>query len=318
MNAVYNLSARLKQATKVGKETLAGGGLDNKQFNQYPATQVLSNLFAAPNTTFTPRVLKDGSDSVGALGALNRVYLNIGLASEEWTRHFTPLIGPTQRAGTGDARQDRGSRAGVLVLEGHRGADASRRGVLSREHAARLPQGRARRRELPEGLGGRTRHAARKSSPTGARAAIRARFPIFRRQSIAGNCADGGNGPQYLECWNKYWAHTKTAEFKKAMTAIVKQARFPRGQLPLERTARAGHAARHQCLQSSRHQRNCRKHLGQFFVAELQGAAFGRRGHGVQPGRRHAAAVPDAGRRTRLHEAGVARQRLELGAVPAQ
>ena len=37
-----------------------------------------------PSTTWTPRVLKDGSDSVGALGALNRVYLNIGLFSEEW------------------------------------------------------------------------------------------------------------------------------------------------------------------------------------------------------------------------------------------
>ena len=38
-------------------------------------------------------MLKDGSDSVGALGALNRVYLNIGLFSEEWLRHFNPLVG---------------------------------------------------------------------------------------------------------------------------------------------------------------------------------------------------------------------------------
>ena len=38
-------------------------------------------------------MLKDGSDSVGALGALNRVYLNIGLFSEEWLLHFRPLIG---------------------------------------------------------------------------------------------------------------------------------------------------------------------------------------------------------------------------------
>ena len=35
----------------------------------------------------------DGSDSVGALGALNRVYLNIGLFSEEWLLHFNPLVG---------------------------------------------------------------------------------------------------------------------------------------------------------------------------------------------------------------------------------
>ena len=38
-------------------------------------------------------MLKDGSDSVGALGALNRVYINIGLFSEEWLLHFRPLVG---------------------------------------------------------------------------------------------------------------------------------------------------------------------------------------------------------------------------------
>jgi len=38
-------------------------------------------------------VLKDGSDSVGILGALNRVFINIGLFSEEWILHFNPLVG---------------------------------------------------------------------------------------------------------------------------------------------------------------------------------------------------------------------------------
>src|SRR4029450_4987142 len=58
-----------------------------------PQTKPLSDLFLPPDTVWTPRVLKDGSDSVGGLGALNRVYLNIGLFSEEWRRHFKPLIG---------------------------------------------------------------------------------------------------------------------------------------------------------------------------------------------------------------------------------
>ena len=31
--------------------------------------------------------------SVGPLGALNRVYINIGLFSEEWFRHFNALVG---------------------------------------------------------------------------------------------------------------------------------------------------------------------------------------------------------------------------------
>ena len=92
MNAVYNLTARLK-AAESWKEQLDGGGKDNKQFNDYPQTKALSHLFLPPDTVWTPRVLKDGSDSVGGLGALNRVYLNIGLFSEEWLLHFRPLVG---------------------------------------------------------------------------------------------------------------------------------------------------------------------------------------------------------------------------------
>jgi hypothetical protein len=92
MNAVYNVAARL-EAAKNSREKLAGGGLDNKQFKDYPQTEALAWSFEAPDTVLTPHVLKDGSDSVGALGALNRVFLNIGLFSEEWLLHFRPLIG---------------------------------------------------------------------------------------------------------------------------------------------------------------------------------------------------------------------------------
>ena len=84
MNAIYLLGARLSEAQLWGKETLKGGQLNNKQ---------LPGFFDSPNTSWSPRVLKDGSDSVGIMGALNRVYLNIGLYSEEWTRHFNPFFG---------------------------------------------------------------------------------------------------------------------------------------------------------------------------------------------------------------------------------
>ena len=80
-------------AKRWGEETLAGGELNNKQFNDYVADGPLTEFFKAPNTSYSPRVLKDGADSVGALGALNRVYLNIGLYSEEWLRHFNPIVG---------------------------------------------------------------------------------------------------------------------------------------------------------------------------------------------------------------------------------
>ena len=93
MNAVYSLAPRLGLARRFGRATLAGGEQRNRQFNDFDRTQALADLFQAPDTVLTPRVLKDGADSVGGLGALNRVFINIGLFSEEWLTHFIPLIG---------------------------------------------------------------------------------------------------------------------------------------------------------------------------------------------------------------------------------
>ena len=93
MNALYLLGPRLFHAKRWGKEQLAGGETDNHQLNDCVSSGPLTDLFAKPATVWTPRVLKDGSDSVGALGALNRVFLNIGLFSEEWLRHFNPVLG---------------------------------------------------------------------------------------------------------------------------------------------------------------------------------------------------------------------------------
>ncbi|HEV2173663.1 MAG TPA: hypothetical protein VGR71_08855, partial [Nitrospira sp.] len=93
MNAVYSLGPRLEIAKRWGKETLAGGNLNNKQFNDLVRAGPLTQFFQPPDTVWSPHVLKDGADSVGALGALNRVYLNIGLFSEEWLLHFNPLVG---------------------------------------------------------------------------------------------------------------------------------------------------------------------------------------------------------------------------------
>ncbi len=84
----------MQVAKRWGKETLAGGELNNKQFNDFvPKENPLAQFFEPPNTVYTGKILKDGSDSVGALGALNRVYLNIGLFSEEWLLHFRALVG---------------------------------------------------------------------------------------------------------------------------------------------------------------------------------------------------------------------------------
>ena len=94
MNAVYDFVARMGKARQLWHETLAGGELDNKQFNDFFTSGPLTGFYdQASATVSTPHVLKDGADSVGLLGALNRVYLNIGLFSEEWLLHFSPVIG---------------------------------------------------------------------------------------------------------------------------------------------------------------------------------------------------------------------------------
>jgi hypothetical protein len=78
------------------------------QFNDYAKEGPLTQFFEAPDTVWTPRVLKDGSDSVGALGALNRVYINIGTFSEEWLLHFNALVGgkPVSPIRVADARKN--------------------------------------------------------------------------------------------------------------------------------------------------------------------------------------------------------------------
>ena len=171
MNAVYYLGPRMAQARKWGKETIAGGGLNNKQFNDYvPPSDPLAQFFAPPSTTWTPRVLKDGSDSVGALGALNRVYINIGLFSEEWLLHFRAAH--RRRADLADSARDGAEELGLLARD--RDADAEHGALLPRQHRSALPEGRARRRQPISPRTPRRSSAARWSLPSAARDATRA------------------------------------------------------------------------------------------------------------------------------------------------
>lgn len=80
MNGIFNVAGRLQVAVD---EHVTGGALD------------LRNVHDPQRT---PRVLKEGADSVGFEAALSRVYLNIGEYWEEWTRHFNPLVGLQQQS----------------------------------------------------------------------------------------------------------------------------------------------------------------------------------------------------------------------------
>jgi hypothetical protein len=209
MNAVYSIAARLAPAKRYGEEKLAGGSLDNAQFNDYSQTAFLSEYFIPPDTVLTPHVLKDGADAVGILGALNRVYLNIGLFSEEWLLHFNQLVGgkpitpipiATARANstywnanelqTPDLALFFAKTAPPDSLRGAPGGDA----YLLREDDPRLTQG---------------------------------------KQVFARTCArcHSGKLPELPEDktpdhWDAYWEYTKTDEFKEAMTEVVMASDF--------------------------------------------------------------------------------------------
>ena len=88
-------------------------------------------------------------------------------------------------------------------------------------------------------------------------------------------------GPDYLECWNRYWAWTKTDEYKRQMRAIVSAPDFLDDNYLSTEFARPGDAAANQCLQPAGDQRARRQHLGQFLLAVLQEPAVGRHRHGA-------------------------------------
>jgi hypothetical protein len=218
MNAVYYLAPRLKQALRFGKETLAGGGLNNKQLNDFvPPASPLAAFFVPPATSFSPRVLKDGSDSVGALGALNRVFLNIGLFSEEWLLHFNALVGgkvttpieiavARKNSAFWEATEAQTPNLALFFLkttDPHKLKDAPAGvGHLSKDNAV-LNRGKIVFAET----------CARCHS---------SKLPDMVEGLDPGGCS----GKDYLTCWNKYWASTKTADFKGKMRQIVMKPDF--------------------------------------------------------------------------------------------
>jgi hypothetical protein len=217
MNAVYGLPARMGLAQRWGKETLAGGGLNNKQLNDFIHSGPLTQYYQAPDTVRTPRVLKDGSDSVGILGALNRVYLNIGLFSEEWLLHFRPLVGgkvvtPIEIAVANknsvywQATQQQTPDMALFFLKAtapHRLKDAPGGQEYLTKDNAKMDRGKTVFAE-------RCARCHSSKIPTPAE----------------GLDPNGCSGKDYMSCWNKYWDWTKTEDFKAKMRTIVHQKDF--------------------------------------------------------------------------------------------
>lgn len=212
MNAVYLVGPRLLEAKRWGKETLAGGGVNNKQINDYLTTGPLSQLYEKPDTVWTPRVLKDGADSVGVMGALNRVYLNIGTFSEEWLLHFNALVG--------------GKPISPIEI------------TVARQNSAYFKATEAQTFATAEFFLKTTDPHLLKDAPGGDKYLTKDKAILNRGKVVfAENCArchssklpapakgldpNGCNGKDYLTCWNAYFAWTKTPEFKEQMKKIV-------------------------------------------------------------------------------------------------
>lgn len=213
MNAVYDLQARLAMASKWGQERLTGGNLNNKQLNDFvPANSPLAQFYQAPDRVETPHVLKDGSDSVGALGALNRVYLNIGLFSEEWLEHFNALIGgkkvtpieiavAEKNSSYWKATENQTVDLALFMLKAtgpHHLADAPGGPAYLSKDANLLKQGKIVFAE----------RCARCHS---------SKLPDFGPGEGLANCAGSG----YLDCFNRYWKLTETEGFKAKMRESV-------------------------------------------------------------------------------------------------
>jgi hypothetical protein len=217
MNAVYGLMPRLQQAKRWGKETLTGGNLDNKQFNDYVHSGDLTQFYQVPDTVWTPRVLKDGSDSVGALGALNRVYLNIGLFSEEWLLHFRPLLGGEHITPIEISVANKNS----AYWEATEQQTPDMALFLLKSTNAHLLK------DAPGGTAYLTKDEAKLQRGETVFAERCARCHSSKIPAPAPGVDPGGcSGRDYLTCWNKYWAWTKTDEFKSAMRQIVHQKDF--------------------------------------------------------------------------------------------
>jgi hypothetical protein len=213
MNAVYSLGPRLEIAKRFGKETLAGGSANNKQFNDFvPASSPLSAFFVPPNISYSPRVLKDGSDSVGALGALNRVYINIGLFSEEWFLHFNPLVGG-QKVSPIEITTARKNSAYWEVTEAQTPNMAL---FFLKSTAPHLLK------DAPGGAAYITKSADTLKQGKMIFAERCARCHSSKLPAAAPGMDPGGcSGSGYMDCWNKYWAWTKTDDFKTKMRAIA-------------------------------------------------------------------------------------------------
>ena len=223
--------ARMDMAKRIGQEKLAGGELDNKQFNDFVTSGPLLDFFTKP----------DAGAHAARAERRRRFGRPAGRAEPRLPQHrplqrgMAAALQPGGRRQGHHADQDRRRAEELELLAGDRGGHAEHRAVLPEGGAARPAEGRARRRQVPgddaatleQGQARLCRHLRALPFEQGA--------PPPADVAPA-QCAGAG----YLDCFKRYWTWTQTDEYKQQMRKIVAGAGLPGGQLPLDRRAHPG------------------------------------------------------------------------------
>lgn len=223
MNAVYDLPARAVLAKMLGHwENLKGGELNNKQLNDFRIVDqksVLRSFFdKSKSGVLAPRILKDGADSVGVLGALNRVYVNIGLFSEYWFANFLPLVGgnkitpfkieyAAKNSMYWQANVQQTQNLAVYLMA------ASRKDPLA---AAPLGPTYLKDLESEQVIHGKKLFAQNCAACHSSKLPQSA-YQVFSDPKNPNKCV----GANYADCWQAYSKLVSTEQFKKEMQDIV-------------------------------------------------------------------------------------------------
>lgn len=247
MNALFNLGARVGIAQKIGAETSTGGALD--------LPEVASHLEGDSSTFEVPHVLWDGADSVGIDAALTRVYINIGEYHQQWIRTIDAVVGfrkqspikvidAQENSVYWNATQERSKDLlDYLIRAGYPYPLAD----VEEPGAGSYGEGEGEGEDGDSGAAGAAGAAAAEpDEPEGEDAGEGDSFgptPLERGKiAFAENCArchssklpeplvglgeEGCIGPDYLDCWKRYWEWTETEDFKRQMREIVLQDDF--------------------------------------------------------------------------------------------
>jgi hypothetical protein len=221
MNAVYDFVARMGLAKRIGVERLAGGELNNKQFNDFVSSGPLLDFYSKQDQVVrTPHVLKDGADSVGLLGALNRVYLNIGLFSEEWLLHFNAVVGGKTISPIPIATAQKNSVYWQATENGNLDTALF---FLKAAQPDRL-------KDAPGGAKYLNADAATLEHGKDVFADTCARCHSSKAPALPPDLDPAQcEGAAYLDCFKRYWSWTQTQDYKAQMRRIVHAPDFLEG-----------------------------------------------------------------------------------------